>query len=244
MEWEQLTKVRHKKSGVVYGFLLITNENCENENFVPTAVYRSREEVNYSRPLSEFKEKFELVELCCKTLASSENVAEGVYCKVTTGEYRHKPSAFFGDKIEMSVALKPILTNARVVLDFINDNINEIAPRRTDHCNRSDLKLSVKHVRNMIFGYYRSAIPMVRLIESRLAEIVLDEMRKPETQLINKQRVITAEDVLLCFVSTMVSKFTYLQQMGADYIFSNNKEDGMSVIYLGGMLGNKAEGNI
>ena len=52
----------HISSGNTYELLMLTNETAKNNrSFVPTAVYKDKQGVLWSRPISEFLEKFKAI---------------------------------------------------------------------------------------------------------------------------------------------------------------------------------------
>lgn len=66
---------RHKESGNEYQVLLITNEGCSKEGFQPTVVYVDTKGKPYSKPVSEWSEKFDYVESAHLNISSS-NIAD------------------------------------------------------------------------------------------------------------------------------------------------------------------------
>lgn len=62
MKIRPLSVYNHIKSGDLYFVLLTTNQTATQDNYIPTVAYISQlDECSYSRPLSEFLEKFEFV---------------------------------------------------------------------------------------------------------------------------------------------------------------------------------------
>lgn len=49
----------HKKTGNLYEVITVSNLNSTQPDFVPTVVYRGRDGAIWSRPVSEFIEKFQ-----------------------------------------------------------------------------------------------------------------------------------------------------------------------------------------
>lgn len=56
-----MNKYRHIKSGGIYTYICTANSKTDRKGFVKTAVYKSEDETIYSRPYSEFVDKFELM---------------------------------------------------------------------------------------------------------------------------------------------------------------------------------------
>jgi len=49
---------RHKESGRIYQVIAISNESANKSGWPVTVVYRDEYQATWSRPLSEFKEKY------------------------------------------------------------------------------------------------------------------------------------------------------------------------------------------